>query len=193
MFLFFHYWFSPLFFGCFHCFHWLHFFMLPTFFTMTAFLLLFCQVIHYYVVVPRMLRIREDFFYSLVIFTLHFFQFAIVPRVLRIWERFFCSEAFFTLNSSFPTFGTTCFYQGFPENLMFFFEDCRVSHWETQTRPIFLFESHSVQQKVLLGRFHLCIKALQSTISTSSRLWTHYLLSTYIKMCMSYSLDQRIY
>ena len=99
----------------------------------------------------------------------------------------------FTLNSSFPTFGTTCFYQGFPENRMFFFEDCRVSHWETQTRPIFLFESHSVQQKVLLGRFHLCIKALQSTISTSSRLWTHYLLSTYIKMCMSYSLDQRIY
>ena len=62
MFLFFHYWFSPLFFGCFHCFHWLHFFMLPTFFTMTAFLLLFCQVIHYYVVVPRMLRIREEFF-----------------------------------------------------------------------------------------------------------------------------------
>ena len=135
----------------------------------------------------------RGFFLLIGDFTLHFFQFAIVPRVLRIWERFFCSEAFFTLNSSFPTFGTTCFYQGFPENRMFFFEDCRVSHWETQTRPIFLFESHSVQQKVLLGRFHLCIKALQSTISTSSRLWTHYLLSTYIKMCMSYSLDQRIY
>ena len=121
------------------------------------------------------------------------FTFATVPRVLRIWESFFCPEAFFTLHSSFPTFGTTCFYQGFPENRMFFPEDCRVSHWEIQTRPIFLFESHSVQQKVLLGRFHLCIKALQSTISASSRLWTHYLISTYIVMCMSYSLGQRIY
>ena len=36
-----------------------------------------------------------------------------VPRVLRIWESFFYSQAFFTLHS-FPTFATTCIYQGFP-------------------------------------------------------------------------------
>ena len=33
--------------------------------------------------------------------------------------------------------------------------------FKTQTRPIYLFESHSIQQKVLVGRFYLCInKAL---------------------------------
>ena len=63
------------------------------------------------------------------------FTFATVPRVLRIWESFFCPEAFFTLNSSFPTFDTTCFYQGFPENRMFFPEDCRVSQSTEKYRP----------------------------------------------------------
>ena len=38
--------------------------------------------------------------------------------------------------------------------------------FETQTRPICLFESHSVQLKVLVGRFYLCVKALRNTIST---------------------------
>ena len=38
---------------------------------------------------------------------------AVVPRMLRIWESFFYSKAFFTLHS-FRTFGTTCFYQGIP-------------------------------------------------------------------------------
>ena len=36
--------------------------------------------------------------------------------------------------------------------------------FEKQTRPTCLFESHSIQQKVLVGRFHLCIKALRNTI-----------------------------
>ena len=35
MFSFFYHWFSPLFFGCLHC--WLHFFMSPTFFTINVF------------------------------------------------------------------------------------------------------------------------------------------------------------
>ena len=39
-------------------------------------------------------------------------------------------------------------------------------NFETQTRPICLFESHSVQLKVLVGRFYLCVKALRNTIST---------------------------
>ena len=35
--------------------------------------------------------------------------------------------------------------------------------FETQTRQICLFESHGVQQKVLVGRFCLCVKALPKT------------------------------
>ena len=65
-----------------------------------------------------------------------------VSRVVRIWESFLYSQAFFTLHS-FPTFGTTCFYQGFHESWQFFLEGCRASYlvrFETQTRPICLFE-----------------------------------------------------
>ena len=36
--------------------------------------------------------------------------------------------------------------------------------FKTETRPICLFESHSIQQKVLVGRFYLCIKALRNTM-----------------------------
>ena len=68
----------------------------------------------------------------------------------------------------------------------FFYQGCRAS--ETQTRPICLFGSHSVQWKVLLHRFYLCVKALQNTISTSSRFWTHSLIATYILKSMSYPL-----
>ena len=49
--------------------------------------------------------------------------------------------------------------------------------FKRQTRPICLFESHSVQQKVLVGRFYLFFKALRNTISTCSRFWTHYLVA----------------
>ena len=41
--------------------------------------------------------------------------------------------------------------------------------FETHTCAICFFESRSVQQKVLLVRFYLCIKTLQNTILTSSR------------------------
>ena len=43
----------------------------------------------------------------------HQWSFSDLPWALRIWESVFYSPAFFTL-PSFPTFGTTCFYQGFP-------------------------------------------------------------------------------
>ena len=52
--------------------------------------------------------------------------------------------------------------------------------FETQTRPICLFEAHSTQQKVLIGRFCLCVMALRNAISTSSRFWNHCLIATYI-------------
>ena len=58
----------------------------------------------------------------------------VLPRVLRIWKSIFYSQSFFTL-LSFPTFGTICFYQGFPGSLQFFLESCRTSHWGSKHRP----------------------------------------------------------
>ena len=49
--------------------------------------------------------------------------------------------------------------------------------FETQTRSICLIESESVQQKLLVDRLYLCIKALRNTISISSRFWTHCLIA----------------
>ena len=62
---------------------------------------------------------------------------------------------------------------------------------QTQTQLICLFESHSVQQKVLVGRLYLFVKPLWNTISTSSRVWTHYLIAICIVKCMSYSLGHQ--
>ena len=45
--------------------------------------------------------------------------------------------------------------------------------FKTQIRPVCLYESLSVQQKVLDGRFYLYIKDLQNTLTASSRFWTH--------------------
>ena len=59
---------------------------------------------------------------------------AVLPRVLQIWESVFYSQAFFTLQS-FPTFGTTWFYQGFHGSWQFFLEGCRASHWGSKHRP----------------------------------------------------------
>ena len=113
-----------------------------------------------------------------------------VSRVVRIWESFLYSQAFFTLHS-FPTFGTTCFYQGFHESWQFFLEGCRASYlvrFETQTRPICLFEKHNIQQNVLVGWFYLSVKALRNTISTSSRSWTQHLIAICICTHMSHQL-----
>ena len=52
--------FTTVFSGCFH--FWLHLFMSPTFFTMTALLLLFYQVLYFCVVVRQVLRIWESIF-----------------------------------------------------------------------------------------------------------------------------------
>ena len=54
--------------------------------------------------------------------------------------------------------------------------------WNTDSPD--LFESHSVQQKVLAGRFYLCVKALRNTIWTFSKFWTCSLIATYIVKCM---------
>ena len=59
----------------------------------------------------------------------------VVPRVLRIRETFFYSQSFFFTLHSFPTFGTNCFYHGFPGRQQFFLERCRASHWLSKHRP----------------------------------------------------------
>ena len=82
--------------------------------------------------------------------------------VLRIWVRFFYSQVLFTLHSLYtlkiwhnllssmlPWEAAVVLWrlQSFP--LMF----------ETQTRHICLFESHSLQQKALVGRFYWSVKS----------------------------------
>ena len=74
--------------------------------------LFFCQVLRFCVAVPRVLRYERAFFPSGVFYFTLLPTFATVPWVLTIWESIFYSQAFFIL-ISFPTFGTTCFYQGF--------------------------------------------------------------------------------
>ena len=86
------------------------------------------------------------------------FSVTFLPRVLRFWVGIFYPQAFFTL-LSFPTFDTTCFYQRLPWEpavLPWGFQDLPL-RFETQAPPICLFESHSVQQKLLAGRFYLMV------------------------------------
>ena len=81
-----------------------------------------------------------------------------VPRVLQVWESFFTLRSFLPYNpfrhlaqpilSRLPWEMTVLPWRLLGLPLKF----------KTQTRPIFLFESHSVQQKVLVGRFYLCVK-----------------------------------
>ena len=61
-------------------------------------------------------------------------SFTVLPRVLRIWESVFYYHVFFTLHS-FPTFGRTCLFQGFPGSPQFFVEGCRASLWGLKHRP----------------------------------------------------------
>ena len=115
----------------------------------------------------------------------------VVPRVLRIWESFVYSQTFFTLNS-FPTFDTTCFYQGFPgassSALKLTGSPTEVQNIDSD---ICLFESHSFQQKVLVDRFYLSIKALRNIVTTSSRFWTQYLIAIYYVKPIPYPLGHR--
>ena len=122
----FHRWFLPLFFECFHC--WLHFFMSPT-------LLLFCQVLRS-CVVPWVLRIWEGFFFLLS----GFFYLKPFPHICHSTasatdlRELFLLSGVFTLHT-FPTFGTICFYHGFPGSWQFFLEGCRASsHWGSKHR-----------------------------------------------------------
>ena len=168
--------------------------MPPTFFTLTAFLLPFCQVLRFWIIVPRVLRIWESFFQPWAFFTLpSFLTFAIASRVLRIWERFFYSQVFLTIHSFSKFNRRTCctnLPSRDPWEPAVLPWSCRASQlwFETQTRSMCLFDSHSFQQKLLLCRFCLCVKVPRNTISTSSRFWTHSLIATCTVTCMSYAL-----
>ena len=100
---------------------------------------------------------------------------------------FFYSQAFFTFHS-FPTFGTTCFYQGFPGSRQ---PEGLLLRFKTQTQPICLFGSYSDQQKVYFVRFCLCVKALRNIISIFSRFWAHYLITICVVKRMLHLLDNR--
>ena len=100
-------------------------------------------------------------FISPTFFTITFF--------LRERESFFNSRAFFTLHS-FPNFHSLLLsrFHWEPAVLPRSLHGLQL-RFRTQTPLIGLFELHSVQQKVLVGRFYLCVKALRNTISTPSR------------------------
>ena len=181
--------FSPLFFKYFLC--WLHFFLYHHY--SLPWLLFCCFFVRYFLFV---LLYCESYafqraFSAQAFFTLHSFPtFATVLQVLQIRERLFYSQVFFTLHS-FPTFDIIgCF-----TNLL-----SRV-HWELTVFPWCFsasqlgfkiqtwftkcFESPSVQQKVLLGRFYLWVKTLRMIILTSSGFWIHSLTAAYNVRCMS--------
>ena len=89
-------------------------------------------------------------------FPLLYFSVTFSPRPLRFWVGIFFAQAFFTL-PSFPTFGTTCFYQGFPGSPQFFLEGCRASHWGLKHRPgpSVCFNQTAFSKKVLVSRCYL--------------------------------------
>ena len=114
-------------------------------------------------------------FFWVIWFNQHsFFVFVLSRHMFCGFERaFLIFRRFFSL-LSFPKFGRTCFYQDFQPTVLIWRLRGHPLRFEIQTRSVCLFESHSVQQKVLVGRFYLCIKAIQNTISTCFRFWTHY-------------------
>ena len=96
-------------------------------------------------------------------------------RVLRIWERDFILKHVLPYSPS-RHLAQPAFIKA---SLGASSSSLKVSDlplsFETQTRPICLFESHSVQLKVLVGRFYLCVKALRNTISTLNPHFNNYI------------------
>ena len=172
----FHQWFLLLFFGYFHFTNFLYRDFFP------AGVLLLCLL----PAIPR--DLKELFLHSGVFYLTLLHIFVTAPWVLWIWESVFYSQAFLTL-SSFPTFGTTCFYKGFTGagkiSLKVLGPPTEVQNTDLAH---LLFESHNVQQKLLVVRFYLCVKATRNTISTFSRFWTYYLIAICIVKHISYPL-----
>ena len=97
------------------------------------------------------------FFTFLTCFLFHIsrvFSFFHLVRVFLYRECYRRERAICTLRrllpyTLFPTFDTTCFYQGFPGSQQFSLEGCRASHWGSKHRPgpsVCL--NRNVQQKV---------------------------------------------
>ena len=88
-----------------------------------------------------------------------------VLRVLRIWESFFLFSGLFYLILFPDIWHNLLFYQGFRRAGSSALKVVAGPPTDFRnTDPAHLFESHSVQQKVLVGRFYLCIKALRNTM-----------------------------
>ena len=129
--------------------------------------------------------------------------FVLLFRLLRIWESFFYSEVFtYTSSPHLPQYRECYGYERAFFTSRRFLAYAHYRHLAlgagssclkvaTDTPPIYLSESQSVQQKVLVGSFYFCVKALRNTISTSSRLWTHHLIAICIVKRMLYPLGYR--
>ena len=203
----FHHWFLLLFFGCFCC--WLHLFISSNFFTLTVFF------VRYFVFVWLHLFISPTLFTLTVrypdccctasathlrgLFLLSgVFYLTLLPHICHstasstdLRELFFPLRRFlpYTLSrhlaqpaliKAFLGASSSWRLQGLP------------LRFETQTRSICLAESESVQQKLLVDRLYLCIKALRNTMSISSRFWTHCLIACIcIEKCILYPLYHR--
>ena len=89
-------WFSPLFFGCFNC--WLHFFMSPTFFTLTAFL--HCFFVRYFVFVLLCCKCYR--FETAFVTLRRFLSYTSSPHLLQYWGCYGSDRAFFILRCFLP-------------------------------------------------------------------------------------------
>ena len=127
-----------------HCFFrllLLHHHSLPLFFTSFLYRDFFFFFDRYFIFV---LRYQECYGFERACFTfrcfLRFFRRVFTPYIchrtasaMDLRELFYLQDIF-TLRF-FPTFGITCFYQGFTRSQPFFFDDRRAYHWVSKLRP----------------------------------------------------------
>ena len=168
-------------FGCFYC--WLHLF------TSSLFLQVF-SFHHWFYYCFWSVFISPTFF-TVTVFCQVLCFCVVLLRVLWIWESFFYSPHFL-LHTPFWHLAQPAFIKASLEPAVqpWMLQGLSLK-FKTQNQPICLFESHSILQKVLVGRFYLCIKTLQNTIQTSFRFWTRYLITICTLKQMSNPLGHR--
>ena len=164
-----------------------HFFM-SAFFTLTAFC---CSFVKYFILsccTASATDLRELFLLSGIFYLTFFPHICHSTTSAMDFRELFLPSGIFYL-TLLPNMWHNNFYWAFSGSWQFFLEGCRTSQLGLKHRPgvffVFLFESHSFQQKVLLvGRFYLCV-TLRNTVATCL------LIATWIIKCISYPLDHR--
>ena len=136
-------------FGCFHC--WLY--LLSSWMFLQVFLFH-----HWFYNCFSSVFISPTFFAVTFFCQVLCFCLAVVASATDLREPFLNSGVFYL--TLLPDFGTTYFYQSLPGPAVLLRRLQGLSlKFETLSRSIFLFERNSVQQKVLVGRFYLCIRS----------------------------------